>query len=83
MTAHTVEIVIRGVLGPSLIAALEGFSVSRDPAGTTRITGSVPDQSMLFGILEMFDGLHIEVVSVNRVDEVSSAQGDALPPTHS
>jgi hypothetical protein len=36
--------------------------------GLTRIVGPVPDQSMLFGLLDMFDGLHIEVVSVNPVE---------------
>lgn len=78
MTAHTVEIVVRGRLGHTLVAALEGFIV-RDEAGVTCLTGVVSDQAMLFGILDMFDGLHIEVVSVNRVDEVSSGQGDAPP----
>jgi hypothetical protein len=29
--------------------------------------GRVPDQARLLGLLEMFDELHIEVVSVNPV----------------
>lgn len=80
MAAHTVEIVVRGRLGPTLIAALDGFAIE-DERGVTRMTGVVSDQAKLFGILAMFDGLHVEVVSVNRVDEVSSEQGDA--PLHS
>lgn len=83
MNAHIVAIVVRGRLGPSLIAALGEFDVEDDPAGMTRITGVVPDQPMLLGILEMLDGLHIEVVSVNRLDGVSSLQDDALPPPRS
>ncbi|MGO4594977.1 hypothetical protein AB4Z18_14275 [Leifsonia sp. 2TAF2] len=79
MTAHIVEIVVRGGLSSELIAALDGFRVRSDPPGMTCITGAVPDQSMLIGILDMFDGLNIEVVSVNRVGEASPAQDDAPP----
>ena len=67
MHAHVMEVVVRGRLGADLIAALDGFEVQQDEHGLTRIVGPVPDQSMLFGLLDMFDGLHIEVVSVNPV----------------
>jgi hypothetical protein len=61
------EVVVRGRLGADLVAALDGFAVEPVEPGLTRIVGPVPDQSMLFGLLDMFDGLHIEVVSVNPV----------------
>jgi hypothetical protein len=67
MHAHVMEVVVRGRLGADLIAALDGFEVEPAENGLTRIVGPVPDQSMLFGLLDMFDGLHIEVVSVNPV----------------
>ncbi|GAA1976231.1 hypothetical protein [Microbacterium pumilum] len=67
MPAHVMEVVVRGRLGPDLVAALEGFDVEPGQNGMTRIVGPVPDQSKLFGLLDMFDGLHIEVVSVNPV----------------
>jgi hypothetical protein len=67
MHAQVMEVVVRGRLGPDLVAALDGFEVQPDEHGLTRIVGPVPDQSMLFGLLDMFDGLHIEVVSVNPV----------------
>lgn len=67
MTAQIVAIVVRGHLGRELIAALDGFAVEATPDGLTRITGPVPDQSKLFGVLGMIDALHIEVVSVNPV----------------
>ena len=66
MHAHVMEVVVRGRLGPDLVAALDGFDVLPGD-GVTRIVGPVSDQSMLFGLLDMFDGLHIEVVSVNPV----------------
>ncbi|MEN2742430.1 hypothetical protein ABCS02_32025 [Microbacterium sp. X-17] len=60
-------IVVRGALGPDLRAALDGFVVAT-AQGLTRITGTVTDQSQLFGLLAMFDALHVEVVSVNPVE---------------
>jgi hypothetical protein len=68
MHAHIMEVVVRGRLGADLVAALDGFEVEPDDRGFTHIVGPIPDQSKLFGLLEMFDGLHIEVVSVNPVE---------------
>ncbi|MFF2633970.1 hypothetical protein ACFVR6_13905 [Microbacterium sp. NPDC058021] len=67
MLARTVEIVVRGRLGSPLVAALDGYRIEPVADGTTRVTGPVLDQPMLLGLLEMFDDLNIEVVSVNRV----------------
>jgi len=67
MHSQVMEVVVRGRLGADLVASLEGFSVEPAGDGLTRVVGSIPDQSMLFGLLEVFEGLHIEVVSVNPV----------------
>jgi hypothetical protein len=67
MSAHVVELVVRGRLSPELVMALDGFDVETNDDGLTRIVGSVADQARLFGILDMLDDLHIEVVSVNPV----------------
>jgi hypothetical protein len=66
--AHTVEVVVRGPLWPALRAALEDFEIRTDADGLTVIVGPVADQARLFGLLGLFDGLNIEVVSVNRMD---------------
>lgn len=68
MTAHRVEIVVRGHLSHALVSALDGFAVQTADTGLSRVTGTVADQAMLFGVLDTFDGLNIEVLSVNRVD---------------
>jgi len=65
MPARVMEVVVRGGLAPSLVAALDGFTVDAAGSGMTRITGPVTDQAMLFGLLGMLDEVHIEVVSVN------------------
>jgi hypothetical protein len=67
MSAHVVEVVVTGHLGPSLIAALDGYDVTTRDDGTSSVTGVVADQSGLRGLLAVFDDLNIEVVSVNRV----------------
>jgi len=67
MSAHLVEVVITGRLGPSLVAALDGYEVATRDDGTTSVTGVIEDQARLRGLLGVFDDLNIEVVSVNRV----------------
>ena len=66
MGTHVIEIVVRGRLGPELIAVFDGYTVS-DEGGFTSIVGRIPDQARLLGLLEMLDELHVEVVSVNPV----------------
>ncbi|GAB2847375.1 hypothetical protein ACFQ0P_05315 [Microbacterium insulae] len=67
MTAHLVEVVITGHLGPSLCRALSAYELTARGDGTTSITGLVEDRSELRGLLTVLDDLDIEVVSVNRV----------------
>lgn len=75
MGDQVVEIVVGGPVSPDLqVTALEGFVVTGDGPGRTRIVGSVPDQARLLGLLAMLDGLHISVISVNRIED-----GDSHP----
>ncbi|HET6301363.1 hypothetical protein [Microbacterium sp.] len=73
------ELIVRGRLSPELILALDGFDVMTDELGLTRIIGPVADQSRLLGVLELFDGLHIEVVSVNPVEPIVASEEDVAP----
>ena len=86
MTPQVVCILLRGRVGPALVAALDGFDVRATDDGCTRVVGKVPDRARLLGLLDMFDEFHIEVVSVNPVlhtGEDSPAQGDVAPGTRS
>ena len=65
MNAGSFEIVVKGRLSPTLIAAMDGFEVSRCELGLTHLVGWVPDQARLHGTLEMLRDLNIELVSVN------------------
>jgi hypothetical protein len=67
--AGTFEIVVATVLSPALVAAFDGFTVSRIDSGTTHLVGWVDDQARLNGLLELMADLTIELVSVNRLPE--------------
>jgi hypothetical protein len=68
LNAGSFEIVVKGRLSPTLIAAMEGFDVSRCDQGVTHLIGWVPDQARLHGTLELLRDLNIELVSVNSVE---------------
>jgi hypothetical protein len=63
--AEIFEIVVKGRLSPTLVAALDGFEVSRCDDGMTRLVGWVPDQAGLHSLLERLRDLNIELTSVN------------------
>jgi hypothetical protein len=65
LNAERFEIVVKGRLSPTLIAAIDGFEVSRCDLGLTHLVGWVPDQARLHSTLEMLRDLNIELVSVN------------------
>lgn len=65
MSAESFEIVVKGRLSPTLIAAVDGFEVSRCDHGETHLVGWVPDQARLHSTLEALMDLNIELVSVN------------------
>ena len=67
MRAGTFEIVVSAELTPALVAAFEGFTVSRIDGGNTYLVGWVDDQARLNGLLELMADLTIELVSVNRI----------------
>lgn len=70
---QVVEVVVRGKLGPDLLAALPDYTVEAVADGCTRVVGAIPDQARLIGLLDLFDQLHIEVVSVNPVPPVAGS----------
>ncbi len=64
---HQFEIIISGHLSPRWMVAFEGMEVTSLPDGNTRITGSLPDQSALYGLMMRLRDLGIKLVSVNPV----------------
>jgi hypothetical protein len=77
MNARTFEIVVTGRLSPTLIAAMDGFEVSRSDLGLTHLVGWVSDQARLFSTLEVLRDLNIELVSLNPVESPEPQSGEA------
>ncbi len=60
-----VEIRVRGQIDPSWSKWLEALSISHTAIGETALTGTVRDQSALYGLIERLSGLGLELVSVS------------------
>jgi hypothetical protein len=65
VTAGNYELVVRGRLSPTLVAAFDGFEVTRVENGSTHLVGWIVDQARLHSKLELLRDLNIELVSVN------------------
>jgi hypothetical protein len=59
------EICVRGLLGDTLLAAFPGLDAeTRD--GNTVLTGILPDQAALHGVLAEVEALGLELLEVRR-----------------
>ncbi len=65
MSAQSFQIVVKGRLSPTLVAAMEGFEVTGVDEGRTTLVGWIPDQARLHGTFALLRDLNIELVSVN------------------
>lgn len=68
MSAHEIEVVVRGPRWPALLTALDGYTVATAPDGLTTISGRVVDQPQLLGLIEMLGNMNVEVIGVSRTD---------------
>ena len=62
------EIVLQGHLSSQRSDWFEGFTITLDPRGQTRLVGPVIDQAALHGLLKKICDLGILLISVNRLD---------------
>jgi hypothetical protein len=61
------EIMIEGHLAPHRVQQFEGLEVTHQSYGETSITGPIPDQSALLGLLNWLHDLGAVLVSVRRL----------------
>jgi hypothetical protein len=74
VSAENFEIVVKGRLTPTLVAAIDGFEVSRCDDGLTHLVGWVPDQARLHSLLTVLRDLNIELRSVRAVETSEAVQ---------
>jgi hypothetical protein len=59
------EIVISGHLTSNWTSIFEGLEITCQPDGNTLITGELPDQSALYGLLNQFRDFGFTLLSIN------------------
>ena len=66
------QIRVTGHLGPHRFHGFDHLRFTHQPNGETIITGPLPDQAALFGLLNWLYDLGVSLVSVNPKDESPS-----------
>jgi hypothetical protein len=61
------EITVHGRIGPALVEAFDGLTVTVAD-GRTVLSGRIADQSALHGVLELVESLGLELLDVRRVE---------------
>ncbi len=65
-----VSIHIKGHLDPSWQEYLEGLEIVQEADGTTRLSGTLQDQSALYGVLNTMSRLNLSLLSLERSERV-------------
>jgi hypothetical protein len=76
----TFEIHVRGVLAQQELEHFEHLAAITVPAETI-LTGVIPDQSALYGVLNRLQALGLELVEVRPLDR-ETPSGAGPTPTH-
>jgi hypothetical protein len=63
------EITVDSTVGPTALAALEGFEVVEITAGHSRLVGTVIDQAAFYGMLNRLHDLRLEILEMHRIDD--------------
>ena len=66
---HYYKIRVKGHLDHSWSDWLGGMTISHEENGATLLTGALPDQGALHGVLNRLGDLAVQLISVNRTDE--------------
>jgi hypothetical protein len=66
--SNVYQIRIKGHLSDQWAGWFEGLTITLEENGDTLLTGPVPDQAALFGLLRRVRDLGMQLISVNCVD---------------
>ena len=76
-----VEIRIQACIDESWSEWFDGFEISHPAQGETVLTGSVPDQPALYGLIAKLRDLGLPLHSVNRLEPDAPAAITGATPT--
>jgi len=65
---------VRGQLGPQWSCWFEGLDVETVPDGDTTLSGSLPDQAALHGLLARVRDIGLTLISVETLDQEEVAE---------
>jgi hypothetical protein len=77
-TPRLYEIRVEGHLADCLSDWFEGLEICNNPDGEATLTGSLPDQAALFGVLAKIHNLNLILVSVRRIPSLKESNAQAL-----
>jgi epsilon-lactone hydrolase len=60
------ELRVRGPIGPTMMQAFPTLAASRSGEDTL-LTGSVPDQSALYGLIHQLEALGLQLLEIRRL----------------
>jgi hypothetical protein len=60
------EICVRGPIGPAMMQAFPTLAASRNGQDTL-LTGSIPDQSALYGVIHQLEALGLQLLEIRRL----------------
>jgi hypothetical protein len=63
--AERYEIRVRGPIGPTIMQAFPTLAATRS-AQDTLLTGPLPDQSALYGVIHQLEALGLQLVEIRR-----------------
>ena len=62
------QIRVKGCLGPQWASWFEGMDIAPDAGGDTLLTGALPDQAALYGVLKKVRDLGLPLLALNRLE---------------
>ena len=73
------QIRIKGHLGDDWTDRFGGMTITLEENGDTLLTGPVPDQAALFGLLRTVRDLGMQLISINRGDTGNQDRSTGKP----
>lgn len=60
---------VKGHLSEQWSDWFDGLTLDNLPGGQTELSGTLPDQSALYGVLNLIRDMGLTLISVNRIEE--------------
>lgn len=74
-----IQIRIKGHLAAEWADRLDDAVITHEAKGEAVITGQLPDQAALLGLLNRLHGLNLTIISISRSDDPSAMHKDSNP----